>query len=169
MRKRPGSGPLGWPFHHLSKQAWRAWITKKPFRSAPYQAGFGQNYTFFLYASFWANPLRVLISHQAYSEFWGPVTTAGEPYCVLNNSPLNLFFQLFLSQIEQSLAKVMGQWAGGWLADFAHFNIFAKMYWAETKGTSLLLLSRRAETCKLLTMAPSFHWPLTVAFWQGDP
>lgn len=28
MRSSPGSGPQGTPFHHLSKQAWRAQITK---------------------------------------------------------------------------------------------------------------------------------------------
>lgn len=28
MRSSPGSGPRGTPFHHLSKQTWRAQITK---------------------------------------------------------------------------------------------------------------------------------------------
>lgn len=37
MRSRPGSGPLGTPFHHLSKQAWRARITKTTFTLPPYQ------------------------------------------------------------------------------------------------------------------------------------
>lgn len=37
MRSRPGSGPLGTPFHHLSKQACRARITKTTFTLPPYQ------------------------------------------------------------------------------------------------------------------------------------
>lgn len=142
------SGPQGTPFHHLSKQAWRPLITK----NTP---------TLLLSKNVLLGLCRITHSciivfkqthcgysyHTRHSECWGPVTVAGKPHCALNNSPLNLFFQPFLSLIEQSLAKVMGQWLGGLISWFALFIYFVQIYWVEMKDGSLHLWPHRAATC----------------------
>lgn len=90
--------------------------------------GFVQNYTF-LYNRFFfffflsKSTVDIHIAHRLI-QCWGPVTVAGKPHCALNNSPLNLFFLLFLSLKDQSLAKVMGHWVGDWFVDLTYLNIF---------------------------------------------